>query len=167
MPRFISSRQHCINVANFVLLPTIIARNLPNRKCNASIGAVRKLLAITFLALFGLPLVQPLFALTARSEANLLACCRRGGKHRCMENMAEHSQSTSRDPQFQVPAEKCPYCPAAVAVVHDNAFVPPTAQAIFAALVAHPAVVAQTESKLRISRSRSRQKRGPPASLSL
>lgn len=140
---------------------------MPNWKRNASIGALRKLLAITLLVLFGLPLVQPLFALTARSEANLPACCRRGGKHDCTENMAERSQSASRDPQFQAPTEKCPYCPASVAVVHDNTFVPPIAQAVFAALIAHPGVVAQTESKLRISRNRSRQKRGPPASLSL
>lgn len=128
-------------------------------------GALRKLLAITLLALLGLPLAQPLFALTAKSEANLPACCRRNGKHHCMTGMAERSQSSSRTPQFQAPAEKCPYCPAAVAVIHDSTFVPLTAQAIFAALTAHPATVAQTESKLRISRSRSRQKRGPPASL--
>jgi hypothetical protein len=128
---------------------------------------LRKLFAITLLVLLGLPLVQPLFALTAKSEANLPACCRRNGKHHCMMSMAERSQLASRDPQFQAPAEKCPYCPTSVAVIHDNTFVPPTAQAIFAALIAHPAVVAQTESKLRISRNRSRQKRGPPASLSL
>jgi hypothetical protein len=128
---------------------------------------LRRLLAITLLALLGLPLAQPLFALTAKSDANLPACCRRGGKHHCMENMAERSQSASRDSQFQAPAEKCPYCPASVAVIHGDAFVPPTSQAVFAALIAHPAVVAQTESKLRISRNRSRQKRGPPASFSL
>jgi hypothetical protein len=129
---------------------------------------LRKLLAITLLALFGLPLVQPLFALTARSEANLPACCRRNGKHDCMMSMAERSQLASRDPEFRTPAEKCPYCPAAtVAVVHGNTFLPPARQAIYAGLIAHPAVAVQTESKLRISRNRSRQKRGPPASLSL
>ncbi len=128
---------------------------------------MRKLLAITLLAMLGLPLVQPLFALTAKSAANLPACCRRNGKHHCMGDMAERNHANSHDPQFQAPAEKCPYCPASVALIHDNTFVAPTAQAIFAALIAHPAVVAQTESKLRISRNRSRQKRGPPASLSL
>jgi hypothetical protein len=79
-----------------------------------------------------------------------------------MMSMAERNQLASRDPQFQTPAEKCPYCPIAITVVHGNMFVPPTAQAIFADLVAHPAVAAQTESRLRISRNRSRQKRGPP-----
>jgi hypothetical protein len=80
-----------------------------------------------------------------------------------MMSMAERSQLANPDPQFQAPAEKCPYCPTAIAVVHGNAFVPPTAQAVFAGLVAHPAVAAQTESKLRISQNRSRQKRGPPS----
>jgi hypothetical protein len=80
-----------------------------------------------------------------------------------MMSMAERSQLGSRDPQFQAPIEKCPYCPTAIAVVHRNTFVPPAAQAVFAGLVAHPAVASQTESRLRISHNRSRQKRGPPA----
>ncbi len=79
-----------------------------------------------------------------------------------MMSAAERSQLASRDPQFQAPAEKCPYFPTAIAVIHGNTFLPPTTQAVFAGLVAHPAVAPQTESKLRISRNRSRQKRGPP-----
>jgi len=128
---------------------------------------LRKLLVITLLALLGLPFVPPLLALTAKSEANLPACCRRNGKHHCMMSMAERSKRASRDPQFTSPVEKCPYCPAAVAVTHGSTFVPPLTQAIFAGLVAHPAITAQTESKLRISLNRSRQKRGPPVSFSL
>jgi hypothetical protein len=151
----------------YLLERAVIARNLPNRVGNASIRALRRLLAITLLALLGLPFVQPLFAMTARSEANLPVCCRRDGKHHCMISVAERSQLVSRDAQFQTPAEKCPYCPTSIAVVHGNTFIPPTAQAIFAGLIAHPAVAAQTESQLRISRDRSRQKRGPPASSSL
>lgn len=73
------------------------------------------------------------------------------------------SQSASSDPHMQAPQEKCPYYPASVVALHGNALAPPVAQAVFAGLIAHPAVAAQTESKLRISRSRSRQKRGPPA----
>jgi hypothetical protein len=82
-----------------------------------------------------------------------------------MMRMAERSQLASRDPQFQAPAEKCPYCPTAIAVVRGNTFVPAIAQAVFAGLVAHPAVAAQMQSKLSISRNRSRQKRGPPTIL--
>jgi hypothetical protein len=128
---------------------------------------LRKFLAIALLAVFGLPFVSPLFALTAKNEANLPACCRRDGKHHCMSNTDERGSIAARDRQFHAPMEKCPYCPTAIAIVHGNLFVAPTAQAIFAALIAHPAVVPQVESKLRISRGRSRQKRGPPAYISL
>lgn len=78
----------------------------------------------------------------------------------------ERSQQAANDTHIHAPMEECPYSPAAVAVVHHASYAPPLAQAIFAALVAHPAHTAQVESKLRISESRSRQKRGPPAFLS-
>jgi hypothetical protein len=133
----------------------------------ASIELVRRLLSIFLLVMFGLPFVSPLLALTAKSESNLPACCRRNGQHHCMTNLGGRAQLASHDPQFQAPVEKCPYCPPAVALIHGNTFVPLTGKAIFAGLIAHPAVAAQAESKLRISRSRSRQKRGPPASLTL
>ena len=134
---------------------------------SASIEPVRRFLSIFLLAMFGLPFVSPLLALTATSQSNLPACCRRNGRHHCVTTMSERAQLANHDPQFQTPVEKCPYCPAAVAVIHGDTFAPSGAQAIFARLVAHPAVVAQTQSKLRISRSRSRQKRGPPVSLAL
>jgi hypothetical protein len=85
-----------------------------------------------------------------------------------MQDIAERSKFASHDLQFRAPAEKCPYCPAAiVAAVHGKTFIAPPSQAIFAGLFAHPAVAAQTESKLRISLNRSRQKRGPPSLYSL
>jgi hypothetical protein len=84
-----------------------------------------------------------------------------------MMSMAERSQFASRTQQFQTPAEKCSYFPTSIAIVQANAFVLPMIQAIFAELIAHPAITAQTESKLRISLNRSRQKRGPPSSASL
>jgi hypothetical protein len=132
------------------------------RTRNALMGRMRRLITISLLAMLGLQFVLPLLALTARSETNLPACCRRNGRHHCMMGMAERGQHTSRDPQFTSPPPKCPYRPAAVVVTHGNAFAPPLAHAIFASLGAHPAITAQTESKLRISVDRSRQKRGPP-----
>jgi hypothetical protein len=126
---------------------------------------LRKLLAITLLAVFGLPLVPPLLALSATSDAGLAACCRRNGKHHCTMGAGEKAAQDA--PAFCAPTEKCPYCPASIAIIHGNVFAPPMAQAIYAGLIAHPAVVPQTESKLQISRSRSRQKRGPPHSFSL
>jgi hypothetical protein len=145
----------------------VSAQTLRRKREDASIGSLRRLLSILLLALFGLPFVTPLLALTAKSESNLPACCRRNGKHHCIMGMGERAQLANLDPQFQAPLEKCPYCPAAVAIVHGDTFVPPPAQAIFAGLTSHPAVVAQTESNLRISRSRSHHKRGPPAMFAL
>lgn len=81
---------------------------------------------------------------------------------------AEESTKLSPDTQaFSAPPEQCPYYPASIVVVHSEVFTLPAAQAVYAELIVHPAVIAQTESKLRISRARSRQKRGPPSSLSL
>jgi hypothetical protein len=136
------------------------------RTGNAFLGCLRSLIASSLLAILGLQLVPSLLALTAGTETNLPACCRRNGRHDCMMGMAERGQHTSREPQFTAPPEKCPYNPAEFAVTHGNAFAPPLAQAIFAGVVAHPATTAQTKSKLRISLNRSRQKRGPPASFS-
>jgi hypothetical protein len=63
--------------------------------------------------------------------------------------------------------QRCPAFPLAPAVTADTtgAFSSGTG-AIFAALVSHPAIQQQTEARARISFSRSRQKRGPPALLS-
>ena len=63
-------------------------------------------------------------------------------------------------------SEKCPYTPGMVVATHPNALAGTSGHAIFAPFVSHPCGVAQTESKWRISRDRSRQKRGPPTLLS-
>ena len=125
-----------------------------------------KLLAITLLALLCQPLVQPFLAWNATDKASLPACCRRNGKHHCMMSADEGATLSSDTQAFDAPPQQCPYYPASIAIVHGDLFALPAAQAVYAGLIAHPAVVAQTESKLRISRARSRQKRGPPSSLS-
>ncbi len=126
---------------------------------------MRKLIAIVLLAAFGLPFGSSLFALARRSESNLPACCRREGKHHCMMSMAERDRLSSREPGLSAPLEKCPYCPAAILRIHHSVdFAPPSAQAIYAGLAAHPARLVQTECKRRISRNRAHGKRGPPTS---
>ncbi|WP_260705653.1 hypothetical protein [Edaphobacter flagellatus] len=125
---------------------------------------LRKLIAITLLAIFGLPFASTLFAMTPKSEANLPACCRKNGKHHCMMSMMERNSLVSGKPQFTAPGEKCPYCPGALTLGHQpNPFGIPSGQMVFIGLAGQSAVVAQTESKRRISRDRSRQKRGPPS----
>jgi hypothetical protein len=126
---------------------------------------LRRLLSILLLALFGMPFISPLFALTAKSGSDLPACCRKNGRHHCMGNVEEGSQSASYKAEFRAPLDKCPYCPDAVAASHSYLFAASPAQAIYAELTSHPAVFAQMESRWRISRDRSRQKRGPPSQL--
>lgn len=84
-----------------------------------------------------------------------------------MENMADRGNSIRSGTQFSTPAEKCPYYPSALVPAHSELLALPVADAVCASLVSHPAGVVQTESMWRISRDRSRQKRGPPALSSL
>jgi hypothetical protein len=132
---------------------------LPQRSFGGSIQLLRKFLSILLLAVFGLPVVSPLFALSTADVTRLPVCCRRDGKHHCM---ADQSNLMQGGAQFSTPAEHCPYYPSVLTATHTNLLVISTADAIFASLVSHPAGVAQTESMRRISRDRSRQKRGPP-----
>jgi hypothetical protein len=125
---------------------------------------MRRVISILLLVIFGLPAVAPLFAAAPRSEASLPACCRMHGKHHCFMGMVATPTLSSSKPQFRAPLERCPYAPALISGVHTTIYAPPAAPAIYAGLISHPAVAAQTESKLLISRGRSRQKRGPPAS---
>jgi hypothetical protein len=69
------------------------------------------------------------------------------------------------DTQIGAPAQTCPHCPQAVAAAHPNPLINPSATADLVPLTSHPAGIAQTESRRRISQDRSRQKRGPPTIL--
>jgi hypothetical protein len=131
-------------------------------------SALRRLLAISLLVVLGLSYMSPLLALDTKTGSDVPACCRRDGRHHCTAGAAMGANLAQyASPTFNGSAEKCPYCPRAIAVVHDEAFSVPAAEAVHAELIAHPAVAAQTESKLRVSFGRARQKRGPPVSYSL
>ena len=133
----------------------------------ASIGSLRKFLPIALLVVLFLPLLAPLFSGGLGGETSLPACCRRNGMHHCAMIMLEKNgiaaASDSKGPLWKRPLEQCPYCPAmVVSWHHQQMFAPSTAQAIFAEFLGHPSGTVQTESRRRISRDRSRQKRGPP-----
>ncbi len=134
---------------------------------DGSISLLRKILSILLLAVFGLPVVSPLFALSRNGATRLPACCRRDGKHHCMAGIPERGQLTGRPAQVSAPADKCPYCPSGPVATHNELLAAPIGNAVFASLVGHSSGVAQTESMRRISRDRSRQKRGPPVFPSL
>src|SRR5882762_4471443 len=67
---------------------------------------MRRALASALLALFTIPLIVP--ALTAISDSNLPACCRRDGKHHCAMSDAAESPS---GPTASAVQPKCPVYP--------------------------------------------------------
>lgn len=125
---------------------------------------MRRASAISLLAAIGYALIVPLAF--SDPEANLPACCRRTGAHHCaMSNVTKTIDGVST-PALQAVLQKCPAFPVSTAVRPGGAAAfPERSQAIFAGLVSHPSIQPQTEARYRVSFSRSRQKRGPPASL--
>jgi hypothetical protein len=118
---------------------------------------VRRVCATLLLVLFGFPLIAPV--VRANSEPKLHACCLRGGKHQC----AMAAQQTP-GPGIR---EKCPnFSTATSTPAFSVSTLMSASLAFFSEVVKHPAIHPQTEALQRISFSRSRQKRGPPVSLS-
>jgi hypothetical protein len=125
---------------------------------------VRRLLSITLLLLFSLPLISPVLALAASSDANLPACCRRNGAHHCMLKMHQ-PESSGHGPTFSAIPQQCPAYPAMVTSVRHGELSFYKASLIFAEVVSHPAVKVQTQARARVALDRSRQQRGPPTNL--
>ena len=122
--------------------------------------AVRRALAISLMLIFSLPLFGSLFAMQA-AEAMTPACCRRDGKHHCAMSADEQDPASRK----RTVSEKCPYTPAAPAVILLRSFSPSTGAAIFAGVIRHPSVAPQVAAQFRVSFDRARRKRGPPSLL--
>ena len=115
------------------------------------------------LAFFSFSLIGP-EAFVDR-DSTLPVCCRRGGKHHCASMEQSHQQPAS-GPAIKA-VRQCTNFPKTDGVrAFSNSVLVNASQAFFASIVSHPAVRAQTEARQRVSFSRSRQKRGPPISLS-
>jgi hypothetical protein len=125
---------------------------------------VRRLIGITLLLLFSLPLISPVLALAGSSDANLPACCRRNGAHHCMMKMRQAKSSGSEINLSAIP-QKCPAYPAVVTPVQHGKLSFHAASLIFAEIVSHPSVKMRTQARARVALDRSRQKRGPPSDL--
>jgi hypothetical protein len=121
---------------------------------------VRRALSIVLLLLFSLPLISPVLAVTAGSEASLPACCRRNGAHHCTGRMNPES-STSGITLSAIP-QHCPAYPAVVTQIRHRELSLHAASLVFAEIVSHPATKLQTEARARGSLDRASQKRGPP-----
>jgi hypothetical protein len=125
---------------------------------------VRRLLSFAFLLLFSFPLISPLLAAAAGSDANLPACCRRNGAHHCIGKMQPATSSESA-PGFSAIPQGCPAFPIAITQARQNDLSFPTAALIFAEVASHPAIKLQTRLIARVALDRSHLQRGPPTHL--
>lgn len=130
-------------------------------------SVLRKLLAITLLAILGLPFATSLFALTPKSEANVPACCRRNGKHHCMMSMSQRAELSSPGMQLRAPLERCPYCPASLVTAGHQLAAVPVGSRVLSLLTATSTLDVRVERRSMLFRDRSHPKRGPPQLLSL
>lgn len=120
---------------------------------------VRRIVAILLAHVFSFLLMLPFFA--SNSEIAVPACCRRAGKHHCMSHV---QSSPGTGPAVASITAKCSSFPRAAVTKHVQEFSPFASSSIYAGLVSHPSVIAQTEAGYRTAFDTSRQKRGPPHS---
>jgi hypothetical protein len=125
-------------------------------------GSVRRLLALSLLLLFSFPLAAPLFALSASSEANLPACCRRNGAHHCQMKMQETGTAAQQTTAFSTPM-KCPFYPGAATLVRHNDARLHTVVGLLVETVDDPVIKLPSYAHVRIDLDMAWQKRGPPA----
>ncbi|HEX4578083.1 MAG TPA: hypothetical protein VH117_12080 [Edaphobacter sp.] len=125
---------------------------------------MRRILSTVLLLLFSLPLISPVLALTASSDVNLPACCRRNGAHHCTMKVGPEESSSAGTSLSAIP-QHCPAYPAVVMQIRHTDLSFHAASLIFAEMVSHPAIKLQTEARARVAFDRARQKRGPPTEL--
>jgi hypothetical protein len=124
---------------------------------------VRRLLTITLLFLFSLPLISPALAVVASQGANLPICCRKNGAHHCM--LMQQTESSGPEVRLSAIPQHCPAYPAVVTQIKHGDLSLHAASLIFAEIVSHPSIKTQTQARARVALDRSRQKRGPPSNL--
>jgi hypothetical protein len=123
---------------------------------------MRRMIAISLVVFFGLPLISPLFALGPEGMSTLAACCRRNGAHKCALTM-EQATALTQGTHFNPVPDCCPQYPKAISPAPHHYLSFNAAALLFAEVVSHPATHAQTEAWARIALDGARQKRGPPA----
>jgi hypothetical protein len=125
---------------------------------------VRRLLAISLLLLFGMPLISPLFALAANTESNLPACCRRNGSHHCMMSMAERDHLANKaGAHAPMMGERCPYLPKALPVASSSPlFALNAAMTVFSVMAMDGIAVRPSFVARRVLHGHSGLQRGPP-----
>ncbi|MBW4026938.1 MAG: hypothetical protein HIU93_06005 [Acidobacteria bacterium] len=124
---------------------------------------MERILSWALLLLFGLMPAAPLFASTP-TEASLPACCRRNGNHHCAMSMAGGAAAATSGRTIAKVPERCPCLPKSTAPASSSSLSQPTAFRQTVSLHIQQNSPQQAEARYRLSFSRTRQKRGPPAS---
>src|SRR5579871_3320981 len=122
---------------------------------------VRRALSILLMAVFAVPSLLPWFSLGTAEDLSLPACCRGHGLHHCMMSAADRAALQAlgvADPEFRAPTPECPYQRSPVRSAQFAKSFLPVAAAVYAEVTSHPTGLAQTQSRWRMSRERSRQK---------
>ncbi len=127
---------------------------------------MRRLLSLCLFAATLLPLLAPLLTVGAAAQAGVPVCCRRGGRHHCMNMGGDAALSDDGQRHARAPREMCPYQQRALAATHHEQVGMAASASSVMAVVHTPDALAQVECLWRISFDRSRQKRGPPTLLS-
>jgi len=128
----------------------------PLRGRPATLIAMRRILAILLLATFGLPVAASALALAQDAGSpHLPACCRRNGAHHCAMLAASKGAPvvSATCPSFPRPSATAP-------ATSSAALVPPTPATLLQRTIFTASQRAETQR--RLSRERSRHKRGPP-----
>jgi hypothetical protein len=120
---------------------------------------MRRLLAISLLLLFSLPLISPLFALTANVDGHLPACCRRNGAHHCAKTVQDEQSQGIR---LSAVREKCPAYPQAIAPLRRNDLSLHASAPLSIRLAVSSADEASEHARAWIELDHSMQERGPP-----
>ena len=122
----------------------------------ATLIAMRRLLAIFLLAAFGLPVAASALALAQDSGSpHLPVCCRRNGAHHCAMLAASRGA-----PAVSATCSSFPQPSTTAPAANSAALIPPAPATLFHLTTFTASQRAETQR--RISRERSRHKRGPP-----
>jgi hypothetical protein len=119
---------------------------------------MRRAIALLLMLVFSSMLMAPLFA--SDPDANLPACCRRHGKHHCMMQGMQGSDSR---PGLAAVREKCPCFPARTAAVRSVQFVPGPGRLFHAAACSGTLIVPASHTGVRASFLACYPRRGPPS----
>ncbi len=124
---------------------------------------VRRLIALTLLALFGLPFATSLLAMSPKHGGDTPLCCRRAGRHHCT---GMDGRGTARDGEasLSAPAGTCPYAAVLVLPVQMPAAPGvPLFRGIRAAVLTLRVIPAPSRPASSTDSKGSPRKRGPPS----